>query len=427
MNNNVFEIKDYVFLNLNPDDKFDYWIDIIQKEPTKKYVLWDVTDNNHLHPYDFTMKDDYQALSIDGANFKFKPTTFEHKDTSNEEFLMNFCYLYVILKTLSADILKNIIIVTTDINFEINLENVQLKMWQNGEISEDVAHLKIKYFLWYWTFLHTISNESFYIKPEFENIDKKYNVCFPVFGRKLCRLHMLSEIHTHEQLSWSNVGHPSTDGQMNINKEINNLSFFQGNYYTFNRGIIQSPDFPLHTYWFIKNKFHSHEKKVLTENRNYFLGDNKIDLNPFEWQYRVPIEFIESSVYLFFESFIHLATHPTEKTWKAFLHKKPFLCVAGPNYYRFLKKLGFKLYDEIFDYSFDGKLYQERFKSVLEQVKKILDMNTEKLQDLLNQKDILEKLEYNKKLSIQLSNKLWKDRDIKKFNIDLFDNEGIHL
>jgi len=133
MNNNVFEIKDYVFLNLNPDDKFDYWIDIIQKEPTKKYVLWDVTDNNHLHPYDFTMIDDYQALS---------------KDTSNEEFLMNFCYLYIILKTLSADILKNIIIVTTDINFEINLENVQLKMWQNGEISEDVAHLKIKYFLW---------------------------------------------------------------------------------------------------------------------------------------------------------------------------------------------------------------------------------------------------------------------------------------
>ena len=63
MNNNVFEIKDYVFLNLNPDDKFDYWIDIIQKEPTKKYVLWDVTDNNHLHPYDFTMIiDDYQAL-----------------------------------------------------------------------------------------------------------------------------------------------------------------------------------------------------------------------------------------------------------------------------------------------------------------------------------------------------------------------------
>ena len=110
-------------------------------------------------------------------------------------------------------------------------------------------------------FLHTISNENFYIKPEFENIDKKYNVCFPVFGRKLCRLHMLSEIHTHEQLSWSNVSHPSTDGQMNINKEINNLSFFQGNYYTFNRSIIQSPDFPLHTYWFIKNKFHSHEKK----------------------------------------------------------------------------------------------------------------------------------------------------------------------
>ena len=54
-------------------------------------MFYDVTDNNHLHPYDFTMIDDYQALS---------------KDTSNEEFLMNFCYLYVILKTLSADILK---------------------------------------------------------------------------------------------------------------------------------------------------------------------------------------------------------------------------------------------------------------------------------------------------------------------------------
>ena len=31
---------------------------------------------------------------------------------------------------------------------------------------------------------------------------------------------MLSEIHTHEQLSWSNVGHPSTDGQTTLIKKL---------------------------------------------------------------------------------------------------------------------------------------------------------------------------------------------------------------
>ena len=41
------------------------------------------------------------------------------------------------------------------------------------------------------------------------------------------------------------------------------------------------------------------KKKVLTENRNYFLGDNQIDLNPFEWQYRVNRIYRKFGIFVF--------------------------------------------------------------------------------------------------------------------------------
>jgi len=43
----------------------------------------------------------------------------------------------------------------------------------------------------------------------------------------------------------------------------------------------------------------------------------------------------------------------TEKTWKPYLHGKVSFFFNNQSYYAILKNLGFELYDEIFDYSFD--------------------------------------------------------------------------
>lgn len=160
----------------------------------------------------------------------------------------------------------------------------------------------------------------------------------------------------------------------------------------------------------------------MTENKKYFVENEKPDHDNADWQYRVSKEFIESLIYLFWESYIHLSTHPTEKTWKGFIHRKPFLAMAGPHLFRFLKKLGFELYTELFDYEFDNKNYQIRFNSVLDQTKKYLDMDREKLQDLLKSDKIVKKLEYNRKLAFSISKKLSPLRYITNFDTKLLRN-----
>ena len=403
----MFENDGYTFVHLNPPDPpYDYWIDLINENPNKKYVLYDLTDNNHLHPYDFTFVD----------------RKFEQRDVSNEQYLMNFCYLYVLLKNFSCKTLENIILITTDVNFDVNLENVQLSMLNDGEIDEAKSMVRIKHFLWYWTFLHTLYDTRFDIRPEFLDIEKKYNVIYPLFGRRLGRLHMMSELHTHENLAWSNIGHLSNEGQMRLDKGIENLTFYRGNYYNFNKVIYQTPDFPCHHYFLLRKGFHSHERRLMTEDKNYFIGHKEKDLDNSDWQYRVSKEFLESSMYLFWESYIHLSTHPTEKTWKGFIHRKPFLAMSGPHLFRFLKKLGFKMYTELFDYEFDSKNYETRFNSVLDQTKKYLDMDKDKLQDLLKSDKIVEKLEYNRNLALSIAKKLLPLRYITDFDTKLLRN-----
>ena len=44
----------------------------------------------------------------------------------------------------------------------------------------------------------------------------------------------------------------------------------------------------------------------------------------------------------------------TEKTWKPIVFKKPFLVWGGKGIHTKLKELGFELYEELFDYSFDN-------------------------------------------------------------------------
>lgn len=87
----------------------------------------------------------------------------------------------------------------------------------------------------------------------------------------------------------------------------------------------------------------------------------------------------------------HEGTIISEKPTKSLLLKKPFLVLGSRHWYKHFQSHGFKLYDEVFDYSFDEcddlELRTELF---VKNIIKIIDKDHQKLYDLLKPK-----LEYN--------------------------------
>jgi hypothetical protein len=71
----------------------------------------------------------------------------------------------------------------------------------------------------------------------------------------------------------------------------------------------------------------------------------------------------------------------TEKTWKPYLVGKVSLFFNCQSYYAILKNLGFELYDEIFDYSFDTIIdIDERLSAYFNEIKRISEIPLEELQ-----------------------------------------------
>lgn len=91
----------------------------------------------------------------------------------------------------------------------------------------------------------------------------------------------------------------------------------------------------------------------------------------------------------------------SEKTVVPLLFNKPFLSLACVNFHRNLEKLGFKLYDELFDYSFDEDTsLLSRINGIVNNVIRIKNLS---LQEQTNLFEIVKfKLQYNRLLSLQM-------------------------
>jgi hypothetical protein len=115
------------------------------------------------------------------------------------------------------------------------------------------------------------------------------------------------------------------------------------------------------------------------------------------FQYRLPTEWNESFVNLISETSVNIG-FVTEKTWIPILCKKPFLVQTTEGFYTYFQQLGFKTYDEIFDYSFDSVSNLEiRTQMILDNVKNILDKDYQKLYDMIYPKI---KHNYNRALEL---------------------------
>lgn len=95
----------------------------------------------------------------------------------------------------------------------------------------------------------------------------------------------------------------------------------------------------------------------------------------------------------------------TEKTWKPILREKMFLCFNGPNYYKELQDEGFRLYDKLFDYSFDSIIdHVERYNAFMENIYRIAEMPLEDVIELIKSHE--EDLRYNKHHALQIKGDL---------------------
>jgi hypothetical protein len=77
----------------------------------------------------------------------------------------------------------------------------------------------------------------------------------------------------------------------------------------------------------------------------------------------------------------------TEKTYMPIIHKRPFITFSVPNYHKALQELGFELFDNIFDYSFDSIDDDvERCNAMWEQVKRYTDYDLQRLYECVKPK-----------------------------------------
>lgn len=117
-------------------------------------------------------------------------------------------------------------------------------------------------------------------------------------------------------------------------------------------------------------------------------------------QERVPIQYHQSLVDVFVESDPQdeIGLFITEKTWKPLMIGKVFLGLNSPGYYEYLENLGFKMYHNLFDYSFDKEInFEKRSDMYLEQLHKILNLPLEKLSETVRMCDT--DIQYNKELA----------------------------
>lgn len=143
--------------------------------------------------------------------------------------------------------------------------------------------------------------------------------------------------------------------------------------------------------------------KVLTLDNQYVTVGN---------QNLLPKEYWTSFCQLVIESTVDVP-FITEKTCMPLFYMKPFIVAASKGYHKVLERMGFKLYTELFDYSFDSISNDtQRFEAIATNLARINSLPKTELSLLRN--EISDKLSFNKQHAIMLATALDKQPDILK-------------
>lgn len=133
-------------------------------------------------------------------------------------------------------------------------------------------------------------------------------------------------------------------------------------------------------------------------NQTIMLRDQK---DGFKHQETLPLEYALSFMQIVPETDENIFTL-SEKASMALLFNKPFLVAGSMHYHQKLKNMGFKLYDELFDYSFDSESdVKKRFEMIAENVKRYANKTPVELQEIY--KSVFEKCVYNKRMAFHVA------------------------
>ena len=308
--------------------------EFIKKPYSDKIIFLDLNESGHYYPYS---------------------TTKEWKFNS----------LYHIYKNLHIDNYEKTYFYNNDIHLNFNHQQVVKLLGLKKFIN-------IKSFPWY-TIYRGYKRGNFDLQKIEE--DLKYNVIFMCGEQRLNRLMILNELHEYDKFVYSNRN-PQIENPI----KIKSIKYLKDDNLQVN-GIITNSDVIAPNWVFQKKSWCSSIKKELTDKNDInILGD-------------VPIEYHQSAIEFVGESYTDKGCCLTEKLLKPLLYKKPFICMASRGYHTFLENQGFYLYNELFDYSFDNSIFENRFKSLMAQFKNILETPTEVLKQKIY--DIKYKIEYN--------------------------------
>ena len=145
--------------------------------------------------------------------------------------------------------------------------------------------------------------------------------------------------------------------------------------------------------------------RELTNSYQFEYWDQQIMLRDqvdgFKHQERLPLEYALSFMQVVPETNDQSFTI-TEKTAMPLLFNKPFLVAGSMNFHKKLEELGFKLYDELFDYSFDSEPDTKiRYDLLAQNVKRYTDKSPQELKELYD--SVFEKCVYNKRVILRLA------------------------
>ncbi len=109
---------------------------------------------------------------------------------------------------------------------------------------------------------------------------------------------------------------------------------------------------------------------------------------------------IDGFVNIVTETFIKDVLYFSEKTFNPIFYKRPFLVFSTPHFYKKFVECGFKLYDEVFDYSFDNEIDKEkRCELIIDNIEKLKGKDLNKLY-----KKLYRKIEFNHRRLLNILN-----------------------
>jgi len=363
-------------IQLNLDPHREDFIDIIKRNKNEKIIIFDLRDPINLYPY------------------------------TNNDLRGWKDYLYKIFTILPEEYYNNLHFLSISYNFQECYKLVKNSCINNKLIHKNHSDFHIHFFPWLF------SDTLFHTEPEVElsetiNLTKKYKICMLSMKKKLARMLILSHFHYDDYFVYSNIGldcFEKLDLLDETQKPIDEVNFYDKKL-----DLFYNLDTDVQNFNFKNSDFNIQKTERLTEDFNFLREYHRSSTNEsycFDQSILcnyAPLEYFESCIILNCEASCLQSSTVTEKTFKNFLFKKPYITMAGPYFNRFLKENQFELYDELFDYSYDNMNCFDRLNDLILQVSCLLDENIDYLEDIINSNDVKNKMNHNYKLSKDLS------------------------